>query len=35
MEITESSINSPDSKIFFKCLLIAGTLTSKRLAIAF
>ena len=35
MEITEFSASSPDSKIFFRCLLIAGTLTAKSSASAF
>ena len=35
LETTTSSINSLDSNIFFKCLLIAGTPTPKSLAIDF
>ena len=35
LEITECSSNSPLSKIFLRCLLIAGTPTSKSCAIAF
>ncbi|OQA30148.1 MAG: hypothetical protein BWY57_03011 [Betaproteobacteria bacterium ADurb.Bin341] len=35
MEITEASFSSPDSKMFFRCLLIAGTLTPNNSAKAF
>ena len=35
MEITDFSESSPVSKIFFKCLLMAGTPTSNSVAIAF
>ena len=35
MEMTEFSSNSPDSKIFFRCLLIAGVFTPKSSPIAF
>jgi len=35
METTEFSNSSPDSNMFFKCLLIAGTATPNKEAIAF
>ena len=35
LEITEFSINSPSSNIFFRCLLTAGIPTSNRAAIDF
>ena len=35
LETTSCSLSSPSSKIFFRCLLIAGTFTSKSSDIAF
>ena len=35
MEIADFSISSPDSKMFFRCLLMAGTLTPNSSASAF
>ncbi len=35
METTESSTNSPELKIFLKCLLMAGISTPNKVAIAF
>jgi len=35
MEMVASSVSSPDSKIFAKCLLIAGVWTPNKLAMAF
>jgi hypothetical protein len=35
MEITEASISSPDSKMFFRCLLMAGSYTPNNSASVF